>query len=658
MECNKEDAIKAQQVAEHKIVMHDYLAAKKFILKAQRLFPSLGGLPQMLAVVDIHCIACEASNDLPSKWHQILQVEQNADEEIIRKQYRKLLLLLHPDKNKFAGAASAFKLLKDAYEAFEKEKKLDRPSANTSNSQPASKAVCFWTECPKCKKQSEHTESLENQYVQCPGCLWPFLAVRLPQTKEPCMSQDESVDSLQRQTKPDSHEAEKKRNCDETKEKDKVHSSSSDEIGKKSKRKSRLKQTKTRPPMQRKRAWAASVETSERNRRHKVLSSASDTDLSSGTSFKECQSSPSVKENMYRCDVGVNIGDCSHHHEHDTTKNDEVNIGDCSNQDMHNTTNRDTAKTQDAKVRLFEKLKSAIMNEFNGGEFQAVEVRQDDTCEAANNDNNVSANDKVLQLKLAVSFMQAATDLHAQAAASENCMVGGSEIWEENQEKVQCQVPDSDVHNFDKGRQEGMFKAGQIWAVYDDDDGLPRFYAHIVEVISVHPFHVRMNWLFPAKTVSKDVQAWVKDGFAYTCGEFTFGKTLTRKSVGMFSHIMAHEAGQVPRTVRIYPQKGDVWALYKVWKPHKGATRICELVEVISHYNEELGVEVAGLFKVTGYTSIYCRKGMKGACLIPTSELTRFSHQIPAFYLVGNEVSGLPEDCVDLDMAAISVDKV
>ncbi|GFZ02820.1 DNAJ heat shock N-terminal domain-containing protein [Actinidia rufa] len=48
-------------------------------------------------------------------WYGILQVESLADEVTIKKQYRKLALALHPDKNKFPGAESAFKLIGEAH---------------------------------------------------------------------------------------------------------------------------------------------------------------------------------------------------------------------------------------------------------------------------------------------------------------------------------------------------------------------------------------------------------------------------------------------------------------------------------------------------------------------------------------------------------------
>ncbi|VVB17487.1 unnamed protein product [Arabis nemorensis] len=45
---------------------------------------------------------------------RILQVEPDADESTIKKQYKKLALHLHPDKNKFPGDESAFKLIGEA----------------------------------------------------------------------------------------------------------------------------------------------------------------------------------------------------------------------------------------------------------------------------------------------------------------------------------------------------------------------------------------------------------------------------------------------------------------------------------------------------------------------------------------------------------------
>src|SRR5690606_35409676 len=48
-------------------------------------------------------------------WYGILGVDPLADDESVRKQYRKLALMLHPDKNKCKGAEGAFKLVSEAW---------------------------------------------------------------------------------------------------------------------------------------------------------------------------------------------------------------------------------------------------------------------------------------------------------------------------------------------------------------------------------------------------------------------------------------------------------------------------------------------------------------------------------------------------------------
>ncbi|KAK6146191.1 hypothetical protein DH2020_020060 [Rehmannia glutinosa] len=48
-------------------------------------------------------------------WYLVLRVNENSDIYVIRKQYHKLALQLHPDKNKHSKAETAFKLVSEAY---------------------------------------------------------------------------------------------------------------------------------------------------------------------------------------------------------------------------------------------------------------------------------------------------------------------------------------------------------------------------------------------------------------------------------------------------------------------------------------------------------------------------------------------------------------
>ncbi|KAL4304542.1 hypothetical protein GQ457_10G014240 [Hibiscus cannabinus] len=74
MECNKDEAIRAREIPQHKMQNNDFEGAERIALKAQKLFPDLENITQLLT-------------------------------------YRKFALLLHPDKNKFAGAEAVFKLI-------------------------------------------------------------------------------------------------------------------------------------------------------------------------------------------------------------------------------------------------------------------------------------------------------------------------------------------------------------------------------------------------------------------------------------------------------------------------------------------------------------------------------------------------------------------
>jgi len=57
-------------------------------------------------------------NSIPAhQFYELLGVAEDADESEIRNQYKKLALMVHPDKNKQPGADQAFKTIKRAFDA-------------------------------------------------------------------------------------------------------------------------------------------------------------------------------------------------------------------------------------------------------------------------------------------------------------------------------------------------------------------------------------------------------------------------------------------------------------------------------------------------------------------------------------------------------------
>ncbi|KAJ6725526.1 DNAJ HEAT SHOCK N-TERMINAL DOMAIN-CONTAINING PROTEIN [Salix purpurea] len=114
MECNKEEAFRVKGIAESLMVKKDFPTARRIALKAQHLYNDLENVSQMLTVCDVHCAADKKPFRTEMDWYGILQIEEMAFEATIKKQYRKFALQLHPDKNQFPGAESAFKLIMDA----------------------------------------------------------------------------------------------------------------------------------------------------------------------------------------------------------------------------------------------------------------------------------------------------------------------------------------------------------------------------------------------------------------------------------------------------------------------------------------------------------------------------------------------------------------
>ncbi|CAA7054859.1 unnamed protein product [Microthlaspi erraticum] len=115
MECNKEEAKRAMDIAERKISEKDYVGAKKFVTKAQRLYPKLDGLEQISVMIDVNVSASNKNIGGESDWYGRLGLDPKADDQTVKKRYKKLALLLHPDKNRFRGAEDLCKLVLAAW---------------------------------------------------------------------------------------------------------------------------------------------------------------------------------------------------------------------------------------------------------------------------------------------------------------------------------------------------------------------------------------------------------------------------------------------------------------------------------------------------------------------------------------------------------------
>ncbi|XP_010451359.1 PREDICTED: dnaJ homolog subfamily B member 14-like [Camelina sativa] len=154
MESNEEEAKIAMDTAEKKLSENDYNGAKTFVDKAKKLYPNLDGLKQVLRMIDVYIFASNKING-EADWYGVLNVDPLSDDEAVKKQYKKLALLLHPDKNRFNGAEGAFKLDPSEpheYESgsrYRSEPEPEQPDPDSSwkqeNPWEPEEVIFFWT---------------------------------------------------------------------------------------------------------------------------------------------------------------------------------------------------------------------------------------------------------------------------------------------------------------------------------------------------------------------------------------------------------------------------------------------------------------------------------------------------------------------------------
>lgn len=234
----------------------------------------------------------------------------------------------------------------------------------------------------------------------------------------------------------------------------------------------------------------------------------------------------------------------------------------------------------------------------------------------------------------------------------------------ENRDMEVMTVEDSDFYDFDKDRVERSFKKGQVWAIYDDDDGMPRHYGLIDEVVSLNPFDVQMSWLDFQNDGEEMLTCWEKSGFHISCGRFEVARKDATNLLNIFSHLVECERAS-RKLYRIYPTKGSIWALYNEraldvgGKGSLSADKRCyDIVVYLTSYSEMYGLSMAYLEKVNGFRAVFKRQeiGCHAIRWLDKDDFRLLSHQIPARKLSREEAPLLLGDCWELDPASLPSD--
>uniref|UniRef100_A0A1D1ZHH6 DnaJ subfamily B member 14 n=1 Tax=Anthurium amnicola TaxID=1678845 RepID=A0A1D1ZHH6_9ARAE len=769
MECNRDEALRSREIAESKFTAKDIDGAKKFALKAQSLYPGLDGISQMVATLDVYLSAQSLVNG-EKDWYSILSVNVSADDEMVKKQYRKLALMLHPDKNKSIGAEGAFKLISEAWSvlsdktrrmAYDKKRNVkghqqraahtkrdpscahstngffnfansaaSRPKIQKSTSRAAPSAVphpnTFWTVCNRCKMQYEYLRVYLNHNLLCPTCHEPFLAVEIPiptngpNTANPWATQQCQQTLLNHNnTSKNTYGPGKSAsaipgmrpngfqhgsNCDSYNNPNFQWGAFSRTAGAASAAASFSAAAQTvnmvhqaYEKVRRERKEAESTEKREEaiQRKNHISSKSAGADLSGNSNAYFNNNAPSWEHPIVpKVDRPAkkrrSTGDDSGGDYRGDDSEGKTVMGNANkilnnNAGISETERADSAAADPGKIRLATRQSSGLGREFlhmdirnmlihkakitvqlkleelnsaaagvaaaKMGEKEKAKQKQklkDSEREKENAEEHLNASNGQ---KLDKSTSKQVYD---KVASSNNVSV---EVEDKIQEHISISVPDPDFHDFDMDRSERSFEADQVWATYDDEDGMPRLYVMVQKVLSLKPFKIRLSFLNSKSNSEFGQLNWVGSGFAKTCGDFRIGRYVIRDTVNIFSHRVTWEKG-LRGAIRIVPRKGDIWALYRNWSADwneltpDNVMYKYDMVEVHEDYTEE-GVDVIPLVKVAGFKTVFHRHlDPKEVRRIPREEMFRFSHQVPCYMLTGEEAKNAPKGCCELDPAA------
>ncbi|GAB2224229.1 hypothetical protein Droror1_Dr00004981 [Drosera rotundifolia] len=218
---NRAEAERLLGIAEKLLQNRDLAGAKEFAGLAQDNDPLLEGTDQILAVAEV-LIAGDRkiNNNTQLDYYAILGLDRRtSDLDLIKRSYRRLALLLHPDKNKFPNADSAFRLVSDAWGVLSDPGKKARfdgddsgffsrvelgtkgtrfqhqqtnklpvrksprgmePNVTSAGRRGPGRSGSFWTACPYCYILYEYPAVYEECCIRCENCHRAFHAAAVP----------------------------------------------------------------------------------------------------------------------------------------------------------------------------------------------------------------------------------------------------------------------------------------------------------------------------------------------------------------------------------------------------------------------------------------------------------------------------------------------
>lgn len=105
-------AVKAKDAAEEFLKLNNIDMAIRSLTAAKEFNPELPNIDEYFMAYKVHEMAAKKST-----WYEFLSLSDvQVDSTVIKKQYKKMALKLHPDKNHSVAAEGAFLLIQSAFE--------------------------------------------------------------------------------------------------------------------------------------------------------------------------------------------------------------------------------------------------------------------------------------------------------------------------------------------------------------------------------------------------------------------------------------------------------------------------------------------------------------------------------------------------------------
>ncbi|KAL8498090.1 hypothetical protein ACS0TY_021426 [Phlomoides rotata] len=700
MECNKDDAVRAKEIAETKMKNNDFEGAKRLALKAQNLYPELENINQILSICNVHCSAQRTMVGSEKDWYGILQAEKFADVVAVKKQYKRLALFLHPDKNRFPGAEAAFKLICEANAVLSDPAKksvydnrvrvIVRSAAvvppphhmnknsqfsqqygghvkvsnafNTLNQHHAKqtsfpvKQDTFWTVCPFCSFKYQCGRNFVGSNMCCQKCTKTFTCHEIGAQDVPLVSKQAPVSAQGVPVKPtvsQSYGFQEKG----------VHTQGTFKVG--------VQNGQGVSASHAGFQWSARRQTAQPN-------------VQTESIFKGKQEGQAEKVSE-----GGKVGRTSNGHANNRKKGNLKNKRKRGGKFVvESSESYDTTSESDSDdVTIGEKFDSAT--NLNSGPGQVHASRRSSRNRHNVSYNEVDDDDKVLLSSLKRSRGSKLSEdkendtsdgesrkhdvpTNADRSKSESKETRGKEAGgmtdigadaieiESDSEEKTAEYEESEFYDFEKDRDVSCFAVNQFWACYDSLDGMPRYYAKIKKVCT-SPFELSIQWL-EVDPADNEQKKWFDEDLPIGCGSFKLGET-EPTSRNMFSQQVDFLKGKKRGSLIIQPKAGEVWALFNDWdlswstEPENHRVYKYEVVEVLSNFDADAGSRVCHLAKVKGFVSLFQRSALSkiDSFMIRPNEVYRFSHRIPYFKMTGKEREGVPIGSFELDPASLPV---